>query len=413
MSRLVRVILGLTLVGLMLGVASPVWAGWTWRNGRWEYTDDREPPLPPPPSEVKPKPAPAPPAAPAPRKPEPAPAPKTVAPAPRIEPAPMPPPAATKSEATAPANPPESTGEPPAGTTTGDTPPWWKRWQQQGQPDADRLLMADAKSYADRGWNVMADQAYKRLIKGHPASPLREEAMWQRANLLFSMKEHFKCYDQLEQLIGDYAGSPHYRDALLKEIEIAELFFGPERRRILGIPMTSGDTEAVEILRKVYEHQPAGDLADDVVLRIADHYWSKRQWPEAEDYYDRYCREYPNGEAVQRAELNRAKCAIEKCRGPRYDTTVLQLAYDRLRQFQQKFPEMAEKEGVADLLVQIRSQQAEGLYEIAARHHRANQPLAAAFYAEKLRDKYPDTPWAEKAKAFLADTAPARQEPSQ
>jgi outer membrane assembly lipoprotein YfiO len=175
---------------------------------------------------------------------------------------------------------------------------------------------------------------------------------------------------------------------------------------------TSGDTEAVEILRKVYEHQPTGDVADDVVLRIADYYWSNGQWQEAEDYYDKYCREYPNGEAVLRAELQRAKCAIENCRGARYDTTCLQLAYDRLRQFQAKYPEVAEKENVEGLMQAVRFRQAEGLYEIAARYRRAGQPLSAAFYAERLRERYPDTTWAEMAKEFLADSAPAKQESS-
>ena len=61
-------------------------------------------------------------------------------------------------------------------------------------------------------------------------------------------------------------------------------------------------------------------------MRIADYHWSKRDWPAAEDYYDKYCREFPNGPSVRRAELLRAKCAIERCRGPRYDTTCLQLA---------------------------------------------------------------------------------------
>jgi outer membrane protein assembly factor BamD (BamD/ComL family) len=169
--------------------------------------------------------------------------------------------------------------------------------------------------------------------------------------------------------------------------------------------MMRADTEALEMLRKVYEHQPAGELAASVVLRIAGYHWAKGEWLEAEDYYDKYCREYPNGQAAREAELKRAKCAIERCRGARYDTTCLQLAYDRLRQFQAKFPDVAEQENVPILLDEVRNRQAQALYEIAARYHRAGQVLAAAFYAERLREKFPDSPWNAIAAGFMADSA--------
>jgi outer membrane assembly lipoprotein YfiO len=174
--------------------------------------------------------------------------------------------------------------------------------------------------------------------------------------------------------------------------------------------MVRSDTEALEILRKVYEHQPAGALAASVVIRIADYHWAKSEWPEAEDYYDKYCREYPNGQAAREAEFKRAKCAIERCRGARYDTTCLQLAYDRLRQFQAKFPDVAEREGVPAVLEEVRNRQAQALYEIAARYHRAGQVLAAAFYAERLRERFPDSPWNAIAMKFMAENA-VREEP--
>jgi outer membrane protein assembly factor BamD (BamD/ComL family) len=286
--------------------------------------------------------------------------------------------------------------------------PWWKRsW---GSTDT-RGLFEQGKADALAGNNRSAASALQTVIKNSPNSAHREEAMWLRANALFAMKQYYQAFEQYEELLTQYAGSPHYRDALLKEIEIAELFLGGERRRIWGLPlMIRADSEGLEILRKVYEHQPAGDLAAKVVLRIAEYHWTKNNWLEAEDYYDKYCREYPNTEAAPFAELRRAKCALERCQGARYDTTCLQLAYDRLKQFEAKFPDAAEKENVAGTLAVIRSQQAEALYQVAARYHRASQPLAAAFYAERLRERFPDSPWNEAAAKFMAPNV-ERQEP--
>ena len=508
-----RVLIGL-MIGAIVFAASPAWARWVWRDGKWQYINDSESPppkaplkseppvtlappekpaepAPPPEKPAEPAPPPekppeapppaAPPSAPQPPKtevptpkaeppktetPAPKPQPKPEAPAPvtpapvtpappEVEAKPEPPapkegpvepgyvPAKPRTEALPPAleTPPPKPAAPPARTETPApkaetpapkteppaprpapapaetpspaaktaTPPasaserfnaWW---DGIAKPSDETMLFERGRAELSSKDYRAAANDLKSLIKNFPASRNREEAMWLRAAALMGMEDYMSAFDQYEQLITQYAGSPHYRDALLKEIEIADTYLGPTRRKVLGIPLTSGDTEAVEILRKVYEHQPTGDLADDIVQKIADYYWSKEKWAEAEDYYDKYCREYPNGPAVRVAELRRAKCAIERCRGSRYDTTCLQLAYDRLRQFQQKYPEDAEREGVADQLAKIRLMQAEALYETAINYYRSGRPLAAAYYVERLQQKFPDTIWCEMSRQFMAD----------
>jgi outer membrane protein assembly factor BamD (BamD/ComL family) len=337
------------------------------------------------------------------------PAPVTPAPTPKTDvPLPRPEAAAPKAEPPAPkaapsqpeTQAPGARSETPEPSVSGRMTAWWNGLIK---PDSENALFEQARSELSSKDYRAAARNFKSLIKSFPASRNREEAMWLRAAALWGIEDYMGAFDQYEELITNYAGSPHYHDALLKEIEIAEIYFGPTRRKVLGIPMFSGETEAVEILRKVYEHQPTGDLADKVVQKIADYYWSRQKWAEAEDYYDKYCREYPNGPDARTAELRRAKCAIERCRGSRYDTTCLQLAYDRLRQFNQKFPEEAEREGVPALLAKIREMQAEALYETAINYYRTSRPLAAAYYVERLQQKFPDTIWCEMSKQFMAD----------
>ncbi|HUU10361.1 MAG TPA: outer membrane protein assembly factor BamD [Phycisphaerae bacterium] len=409
-----RIAIGLAVFGILLGIPLSAQAGWVWRNGRWSYVDPDQGP--PPPSDTPPKTPPAP-IAPTPKPDGPEP-PVVVPPAPPVEPKP---PAEPQQPAppTEPAEPEEPrwnwrwwqrkpAPQQPETPAQPDQPAepkksWWnwRWWERQDDPNPDKTLLEQARAARDAGRYRSADGTLKKLIKNYPASSFREEAIWMRATLLFDRGEYYKAFEEYESLLTQYAGSARYRDALLKEIEIAELFLGPTRRRVLGVPVLSGETEAIAILRRAYEHQPAGDLADDVVLRIADYYWSKHKWPEAEDYYDKYCREYPNGDAILQAELQRARCAIERCRGPRYDVTSLRLAYDRLRQFQKKFPEEGQRQGVPALIAEVRDRQAQSLYEIAARYHRAREPLAAAFYAERLCERFPDSPWTAKAEEFL------------
>lgn len=385
----VFVILGLT--------AAPAWAVWVWRDGRWQWVEETEPQ----PSAAPERPESAPP----PIEPTPGSGPRQTPDG--WEDIPVLPHGTRTAEREQPA--PEVPG--PAAKASPKRP-WWKRWWRQEDSNADRTLFGEGKEAYLSGRHRKAERSFKSLIKRYPGSAYRAEAMWLRSESLFTRKEYYKAFEQYEELIAQYAGSPHYCEALEREIEIAERYLGPARRRVLGVPMLSGETEALEILRRVYEHQPTGDLAEACLVRIADYYWDKQAWQEAEDYYDRYCREHPNGRRIVHAELRRAKSTIEKCRGVRYDTTSLALAYDRLRQFQQKYPEKAQGEGVAELLGQLQERQAESLYEIAAYYHRAGRPLAAAYYAERVQQRFADSPWSKNA-ANLLEQMSLKKEPNQ
>lgn len=402
--------IGVTLLSVLLLAAASADARWVWRDGRWQYVEDKWPEAPAPspaPAPERPK---APPAAPPSEKetppkpaPEPAPAPE---PPPTPKPAPEPPPASEAAPEPvvrpAPEMPPAPAPEPKPAPAAESKPPWYAWWRRSPDPNPDRTLFEKGSRAMEAGNPGKAVGPLKSLIKKYPDSAYRGEAMWLRGEALFARKDYYQAFEQYEEMLTQYAGNPHYRQALERQLAIAELYLGPVRRRVWGMPLLSGETEAIEILRRVYEHQPAGDLAEACLLRIADYYYEKGQWQGAEDYYNKYCQAFPNGGRIVHAELARAKCAIARCGGARYDITSLGLAYDRLRQFQQKYPDAAREEGVADLLAQLRLSQAEALYNVAAHYFRAGKPLASAFYAEQVVARYADTPWADEARALLA-----------
>jgi len=411
--------IGAVLLGVVLLASEVVSARWVWRDGRWQYVEDKWPEAPAPspgetpgakerdrgPSprlkqppgekETPPKPAPEPAAAPEPvQRPEP-----EMPPAPAPEPKPAPEPRETRSAGESDRPQSGRLEQPPDAESK---PPWYAWWRRAPDPNPDRTLFEEGRRAMEAGNPGKASRTLKSLIKKYPESAYRAEAMWLRGEALFAQKDYYKAFEQYEEMLTQYAGSPHYRQALERQMAVAELYLGPVRRRVWGMPLLSGETEAIEILRRVYEHQPAGDLAEACLLRIADYYYSKQRWQEAEDYYNKYCQAFPNGGRIVHAELARAKCAIARCRGARYDITSLALAYDRLRQFQQKYPEAAREEGVADLLAQLRLSQAEALYNVAAHYFRAGKPLASAFYAEQVVARYADTSWADEARALVA-----------
>jgi outer membrane protein assembly factor BamD (BamD/ComL family) len=382
-----RVIIGLMVIGIVGCLAAPSMAKWIWRDGKWIEGDDSEPIfLPTPSPSDRPSVTPI-----APSPPPDATPPTVVRP-----PAPAPVERPVTGPSVVSVNPPSATRLPDGQVRNPQSP-----------PGEEAALFEKGRAEITAGSFGTAAGTLKDFLKKYPTSGRRDEAMWLRGHALLAAGDHYAAFEQFEDLVTQYGGSPHYREALVEEMKIAEAFMTGTHRKVMGIPMlVSSEGEGVEILRKVYEHQPTGDLADAVVQRVADYYWTKGRWAEAEDYYDKYCREFPNGPTVRQAELRRAKCAFERCRGPRYDTTSLETAQKRLSQFKQKYPAEAEQEGVSAQLDLIRDMQAQGLYETAAHYRRSGQPLAAAYYAELLQKRYPDSPWSELAARFTTSAPP-------
>jgi outer membrane assembly lipoprotein YfiO len=391
-----RFIIVAAILGVLLGAAGVASARWVWDGQRYVETEDSEPPVP----ITKSPPA----MSPIPPTPIPAVSPSATATSPAKPATPVTPPTKAATPVPTPNKVTVYEASPAAAQPVQDAR-WAAAVKAAGPEEIE--LYNQGRSEIVAGRFESGSKTLGQLIGKFPKSSLREEAMWLRATATLGDGDHFAAFEQLEAFISEYAGSPHYSDALQQEIVIADAFLGGVHRKYLGMtsPLSS-ESEGLEVLRKVYEHQPRGPLAESVVMKIVDYHWARRHWADAEDYCDKYCREFPNGPSVRRAELMRAKCAIESCRGPRYDTSGLQLAYDRLNQFQKKYPDEARQENVAALMDQVRDMQAQSLYEMAMQYRRAGKLQAAAYYAERLQERFPDSPWTERAAPLLAAKPP-------
>lgn len=274
------------------------------------------------------------------------------------------------------------------------------RWPWSStKTDAD--LFSRAKTDYQQGRFRSASRDFKRLVKRFPQSPYCEEARWLRGEALFKRRKYYAAFQQYENLLDKHAGTARFAEALHREFEIAHIYFGPTRRKFWGIPFFSGDVEAVEILRNVIEKQPGGELADDAVLSIAGHYYDHFYPMEAEHYYAKYVKDFPEREHAREALMRAAQCAIASCKGSRYDTSSLSVARERLLRFQDTYPEDEKKEDVAKALSGVRLLEAEKEYKIAVYYRRAGNIGSAAFYAERVMKNYGNTPWAKWAAELL------------
>lgn len=451
------------LLSLVMTVCwtTPAEAKFIFRDGKWVFVPDDEELPPPRPAPVEPTPSPTPsevaptpkpPVEPTPAPPvEPAPAPQptpTVEPptkTPPVEPtptkpeppkitlpseSPLPPASPVRAEPAGQPVPAEPSPKPapapevprvpaapldlPQATSVGEkyrTPEPSKAADQAeslvanvSPPQADAAeRLTEAIAAFRKGDYGTTESLAKKLIKAYPHSRYAEAAQWLRAEAIFSSGDFYQPYQEYETFLKTYAGSPLVDQALLREFQCAEALFGPARRKVIGLPLFSGDDEAMAMLEKLYAHRPTGPLAADAVFRQAEHHLAKGRFIEAEEMLRKFLNEFPNHARARQAELWSAQCAMAANAGATYDDSGLTRAEDTLRAYREKYPRMAAQENVDGALEKIRHMQAERKLQRAEYYRRARRPKAARFYAQRVVDQFPGTPSVPKAQALLGE----------
>jgi len=272
---------------------------------------------------------------------------------------------------------------------------------RRGVTDDDADLIRRAIEAFRKGRYSRARSSAKRFLKKHPGSAGREAAQWLQAEALFSGQAYYDAYASYADFVKSFAGSDLAGKALRRQVECAEALLGPARRKVLGLPLLSGDEEALAMLEKVYARRPTGPLAADAIFRIAEYHLDHGNFEEGEEMLRKFLGQFPNHARSRQAELWSAQCAMASHNGPRYDDSALRRAYDTLMAYRNKYPAMAAQENVDGALQQIRHLRARKKVETAAYYRRAQRPKAAAFYARRVLDEYPGTPAAATARKIL------------
>ncbi len=264
-------------------------------------------------------------------------------------------------------------------------------------PELDRIeqLLADKKAGQANGPMI-------RWIKANPVAPDRDRGLFLLAEMYSQIGNKIRAYYHLDELMDYYPGSRLFYPSLEKQYAVADAYLRGYKRRFLRIPFLSANDEAVEILFRIQERAPGSPIAERALLRTADYYYDSSQFDFAADAYAAYARSYSRSPEISRVRLRQAFSSLAQFRGLRFDATPVIDAKAQLQDIQAEYPEMAQRENVADVLERIDGILAARIAQTADFYRRTNQPRAAAHNLRYLVDNYPESPEAAKAQRQLA-----------
>lgn len=295
-------------------------------------------------------------------------------------------------------------------------------WKPLDKPKADPKAEAEIKAAHElymKDELAQAEKEFARIAKNRKGSPYGSKAQFFLAETQFQQKKYVNAHDSYEKLIADYPGTDRLEQAVKREYEIAQIWLAqsdPKAKKDEAFTWTSHfdgkqpliDTQgsALKALEHVRVHDPTGPLADDALMKIADYHMQNADYESAGIYYDQLIQDHPKSPMARQAALLAIDARMKGYRGPEFDASGLERSRELVKQTMQRYPEQpAGNNQLYKTLDLINDAEAEKTFTTGAYYKKIGRIQAAELYFGKIPQRWPESPWAKKAKTELASLA--------
>lgn len=275
---------------------------------------------------------------------------------------------------------------------------------------------ADAEALYQQGKLDRAEAEFAKIAKRRKDTLWGEKAQFYLAEAQFQRGKYVAAHDSYEELFARYPGTRYLEKAVEREYAIAQDWLATldagapaENQASVGDwwsgrhPAVDLSGHALAVLEHVRHHDPLGPLADDAVMRIADHHFAAGNFDDASFYYDQLIEEHPKSDLVHRAYMQSIDSKLNAYVGPDYDGTGLEDARKLVNQSMTMFPEQqaSYSEELYHKLALIEDQIAERTYRRGEHYLWTGKVASAEYCFGEIPARWPKSPWAEKARDQL------------
>src|SRR5262245_52310026 len=156
------------------------------------------------------------------------------------------------------------------------------------------------------------------------------------------------------------------------------------------------ERESIALYTQFLERYPGHERADYAQFKLAESYFSSREYPLAAVEYQLLINNYGYSEWVDEALFQLGVCSWEDA--PKYprDQQKSVEALSRFNQFLQTYPDHPRAADARSYVRQINERLAQKAFTSAKWYYRQHEPQAAMGYCDKIIREYPDNEyWAE------------------
>lgn len=298
--------------------------------------------------------------------------------------------------------------------------------------------LGEAETLFHDGEYKQAEKAFKRVAKAYPDSQIEEDALFMLAESRYAQKKYSWAEEGYVALLEKYPSTRYMNRTTQRLFTIGRIWLGIPQPEVSGeiqqvdfgdpqqappekdsrfeltraVPILPNftdrtrpvfDTEgrALDALREIWLKDPTGPLADDALMLTASHYLRKEDYREAARVYDILREQYPKSPHLENAFVLGSHTRLMSYQGPEYDGKALDEAQQLKQSTLQVFPNSKERQRLQEDLHNIREAKAERDWEMVVFYEKKGKPRAVAIYCRQILENFPDTSFADRARAKL------------
>ncbi|MBI4583944.1 MAG: outer membrane protein assembly factor BamD [Planctomycetes bacterium] len=286
---------------------------------------------------------------------------------------------------------------------------WVPPASQTSSPTAAQMR-AEARKAMDGGAYVDALSGLTAMQRAFPDSQEATEAQtyFLIGECRFLLKNYEEAHQDYLKVLKRNPGEDLLNQALSRIYSIGLLFLqGNAKRSFAGFHYRS-PSHGVEILTGedgLVTRYPYLSYSDDALIEIARYYFDKKEYPEAEQVYERLVKDYPDREWYEIAEYQLAVTIHQQIRGVDYDQSLLKKARSKYNLYRNHHPRGDHIDQAREALREISEMEAQHDLKVAKYYLRESRPEAALYYLRSVLLNSPNTEAAREAREIYRHMA--------
>lgn len=245
----------------------------------------------------------------------------------------------------------------------------------------------------------------RRLVKKWPLSDFAPAAQYYVARCYEEDGKDEKAFKEYQKLLEKYPKIDNYQEVLKRQYEIATKYLNGKKFKIFGLfPLYRSMEKTVEMYEKVIKNGPYSEVAPQAQLKIGQANEKKKDFRDAIKAYEKAADRYHDRKNLAADALFKAaETYYSQAREAEYDQGVAKRALESFHDFTSLYPEDERVEEARKKMDNLREEQARGAMKVAGYYEKRKQLDGALIYYNEVLAKAPNSVYAEKARAKIAE----------
>ena len=271
-----------------------------------------------------------------------------------------------------------------------------------------------------------AAEKFDQAVARGAGSRVEQDALFMLGECEFFKAEYPDAIDAYDKLVSQFPNSPHLDKVIRRQFDVAR-YWEQHHQYKPHWPVTPNmfdktrplfDTlgHSLKSYEKIRLNDPTGPLADDAVMAMANSYFLRGRYEDADYQYTLLRREYPRSEHQFDAHLLGLQCKLRKYQGPDYDGTPLEEAKRLVKQLKVAFAgklKTEDRERLTEVEARLHKQLATREMRMAQYYDETEHYGSARFYYARILRNYPDTDLAAQARDRLVALGDSPDKPEE